>query len=67
MYLEDGMSYSVDGDIVDTRDELIRHLRSQIATYEQIAIDDEVLQKENPTVKDAWDKYQTVVKLARQK
>lgn len=65
MYLEDGLSFDADGDIVDKRDQIIRQLRSQIHQFQKLAIDDEVLQKENPAVKDAWEKYQTVLKLAR--
>jgi len=55
--------YSADGDKVDKRNRIISELRRQLGgvTTEEHRI--RTLRDENPALQDAWDKYQSVLKL----
>jgi len=62
-YLPEGMEYNADGDVVDSRDQIIRRLRIQLSDVQGKELFTERLRTNNPALQDAWDKYQTVLKL----
>lgn len=64
MRLEDGMSYTMDGDIVDDRNRLIQSLRKEIIRSKAKEYSEEAIRDNNPAVKDAWEVYQVLLKLA---
>jgi len=62
-WLADGMEYDVDGDVIDKRDNKIHSLKLELLEYKMKASSEAALRKENPALEDAWEKYQTVLKL----
>ena len=63
-YIEEGEEYSMDGDVIDNRNRIIKHLRAEIkAIYGREDAEYEVRDK-NPAVMAAWEQYQIVLKLS---
>lgn len=65
MYLDEGLEYTMDGDVVDKRNRMIRKLKSQLTVFRRREKRELKLREDNVAVQDAWDKYQTVLTLAR--
>ena len=65
MKLEDGMSFDIDGDIVDDRNQLIQSLRREIMESKIAEYQEENIRDTNPAVQDAWEAYRVLLKLAR--
>ena len=65
MRLEDGMSFNIDGDIIDDRNQLIQSLRREIMESKIAEYHEEDIRDNNPAVQDAWEAYQVLLKLAR--
>lgn len=63
--LEEGMEYTIDGDVVDSRNRIIQELKSQLANYRKRDYNDAQIRENNPAVQDAFDKYQTLLFLMR--
>jgi len=64
--LEEGMEYTIDGDVVDSRNRIIRKLKGQIATFRMRDSLDQQARENSPALQDAWDKYQTLLTLTRE-
>ncbi len=64
-HLSEGMEYSIDGDIIDRRDRIIRKLKSTIDNMNKKANSEEKIRNRNAAVNDAWERYQTVLRLAK--
>jgi len=62
-YLEEGMEYNADGDIVDKRSSLLDAARAEVRKRHAQARHEEKLREKYPAVKEAWNQYQTVIKL----
>ncbi len=62
-WLADGMEYDVDGDVVDKRDNKIHSLKLELLEYKMKASGEAKLRETSPPLKDAWDKYQSVLRL----
>lgn len=62
-YLSEGMRYSIDGDIIDERDKLLSKARREALSYKQQAQKEEKLREQHPALQDAWEKYQTILRL----
>jgi len=62
-WLADGMEYDVDGDIIDKRDNKIHSLKLELLEYKMKSSGQAKLRDENPALLDAWDKYQTILRL----
>lgn len=69
-YLSYGLSYDVDGNLVDKRDELLTEAQVALAKAKERHI--EKLQREryerelrikHPSLNDAWEKYQSILRL----
>lgn len=69
-YEENG-EYSISGGALNQIGDKIRKLEKQIDDMKDEALMDELeelrLRDRNPALKDAWDKYQTVLGLTRKK
>ena len=65
MYMDEGMEYSMDGDVIDSRNRIIQELKSQVATYRAKEYYENKARRDSPALQDAWDKYQTILELTR--
>ncbi len=63
MGYDDYMEYNIDGDLIDTRNSQIFELKQEIMRIKILNTEEEILRKNNVTLMDAWEKYQTLLKL----
>ena len=59
--------YTIDGDKIDTRTEEIRRLKVELLSYKTEERFDAALRMEHPGLKEAWEKYQVMLKLIKGK
>ena len=64
-YLEAGMEFNADGDVVDNRNRIIKELKSQLMGFRKRDYAESQLRNKSPALADAWDQYQTLLTLAR--
>jgi len=63
MYLEDGEYHNMDGDVIDGRNDMIKALRREVVGYRLRAKREKELRLRNIALKEAYDKYQTILRL----
>lgn len=66
MYLNEGEYFNSDGDLLDRRNQLIRKLHDELRDIYKKDDAEHDIREMNPAVKDAWDQYQTILRLVKQ-
>jgi len=61
-FLEEGFMYSIDGDLIDKRTDLLRSAKRKNKAYKQQEIKERKLREEYPALQDAWEKYQIILR-----
>jgi len=62
-YLEPGQYHNMDGDIVDGRTDMIKELRREVVGYRLKEKREKELRLRNLALQEAYDKYQTILRL----
>lgn len=66
---DDDVTFNIDGKTLNSISKRILDLRTKIANAEKLDLETELtdlrLRDKNPTLKDAWDQYQTVLALVK--
>lgn len=55
--------YDFDGDRIDKRERIIRKLERKVKDFERRENHETYLRKKNPALQDAWEKYQSILRL----